>query len=133
LRLAAKKVSAIIEFAFAFLEDNVISNTVFDQRRRQQRQWSQMNGITYCTTEASPMPVSSKGLDHHILNDRLPATLAFTAETVRVTSDAPRITFLFDKRHGLIERIATLGAEEVTWVPIRATCDNAFALDGRLA
>jgi hypothetical protein len=79
------------------------------------------------------MPVSSKGLDHHILNDRLPATLTFTAETIRVTSDAPRVTFFLDKRHSLIERIATLGAEEVTRVPTRATRDDAFALDGRLA
>jgi hypothetical protein len=79
------------------------------------------------------MPVKAKSFDNHVLDDWLPAALALTAEAIRMTSDAPCIALFLYERHSLIEWIATLRAEEMSWVPVRAACDNAFAFDGRLA
>ena len=45
----------------------------------------------------------------------------------------PRISVFLNKRRAGIEGIATLRAEEVASVPFRATSNNDFALDWRLA
>jgi hypothetical protein len=79
------------------------------------------------------MPVEAKSLDNHILNDRLSAALAFAAEAIRMAPDTPCIAFLLHKRHGLVEWVTALRTEEVSWMPVRATRDDSFSLDGRLA
>jgi len=50
-----------------------------------------------------------------------------------MAANAPGIPILFNERRGAIERIATLSAEEVANMPLRATRHHDLAFDGRLA
>jgi hypothetical protein len=47
--------------------------------------------------------------------------------------NTPRIPIFLDKRRRTIKRIATLGAEKVSSMPLGTTRDDDFAFDGRLA
>lgn len=78
------------------------------------------------------MPLRAQGLDNHIRN-RLATALTLRTEAIRMTPDTPGEAFLLDKRGARIERIATLGAEKVTRVPLGATRHDDLALDGGLA
>lgn len=52
---------------------------------------------------------------------------------MRMTPNTPRIPFLLHKRRARIERIATLGAKEMSDMPLGAARHHHLALDGRLA
>lgn len=52
---------------------------------------------------------------------------------MRVTINTPSIPILLYKRRVRIKRIATLGTEKVTGMPLRATGNNNLAFNRRLA
>jgi hypothetical protein len=78
------------------------------------------------------MPLGPQCLDDRI-RDRLPTLPALCTKAIRMTPDTPSIPLLLHKRRGRIKGITTLRAEEVTHMPLSATCHDDLALDGRLA
>ena len=78
------------------------------------------------------MPLAPQRLDNRV-RDGLATALALCAVPVGVAIDTPRIPVLFDKRRRRVKRIAALGAEKVSRVPLCAARDHDLALDGRLA
>jgi len=78
------------------------------------------------------MPLKTQRL-HHNIRYRLPAPLTLGTIPIGMAVDTPRIPILLHKRRRRIKRIATLSAEEVASMPLRATSDDDFALDRCLA
>ena len=87
---------------------------------------------THHANEAINMPLCPQRLDHRIRN-RLPALPTLCTEPIRMAPHAPGVPLLLDKRRLAIERVAALGAEKVSDVPLGAARDHDLALDGRLA
>ena len=81
------------------------------------------------------MPLAAKRLNI-LTNDSLPALATLGRAplgALRLAANTPRIAVLFDMRLALAERLTTLGAEEVTDVPMGAQCHHVLAHDGSLA
>jgi hypothetical protein len=78
------------------------------------------------------MPLAPQRLDHHI-RYRLPALATLRTVSISVTVATPRVPVFLDKRRASIERITTLGAEEVASVPFSTARNNDLAFDRRLA
>lgn len=87
------------------------------------------------TAEAVLMPLTTKCLDILANHSRL-AHLAFgrtTFGSLRLAVNTPRVPVLFDMRHAVLERVATLGTEEVPVMPMRSKSYNVLPEDGGFA
>lgn len=78
------------------------------------------------------MPLGPQCLDHRIRNG-LATLLALGTVPMRMAIHTPSIPILLDERRARIKRITALRTEKVPSMPLRATRNNDFALNGRLA
>lgn len=83
--------------------------------------------------EALVVPLASEGLDVLANHGQL-APLALGGAPLcplGLTVDTPRIAILLNVRHAFLERVAALGAEEMTVVKMVAKGNNVISQDGR--
>jgi hypothetical protein len=87
--------------------------------------------ITYLAAETFLVPLFPKSLQDHIDN-RLPASSTFAAESTSMATDTPCEPIFFDKGCARVERIPTLGTKEMAHMPLATTSNNHLAFDWRL-
>lgn len=78
------------------------------------------------------MPLRPECLNNRIRN-RFPTPLTLGTIPMRMTINTPSIPILLYKRRVAIKRIATLGTEKVTSMPLGTTSNNDLAFNRRLA
>lgn len=91
--------------------------------------------VALSAAETVVVPLAAQRL-YILTDDGLPALAALGRPSLcalGLAVDAPGVAVLFNMRHSVAERVAALGAEEVTVMPVRAEGDDVLADDGRLA